>query len=331
MALNSSLSGLGKNDDGRLRTFIVLVVVSIVLFTLSCRPETKPAFDAAKGISQTITAPVRYVGTLASLPFQGLANMMGNITAPESTLSELRDQNEQLIAENALLKEQALAAERLEALLELKNTHELTSVGARVISGSVDSATSSITIDKGSLDGIEVGMPVTDSLGLVGQVAEVTPTTSIVRLITDERSGVSAIVQESRAQGQAEGAADGSLRLALVSSDQKVEVGDLVVTSGLGGVFPKGLPLGVVTSVNRGNGDLYQTIIMRPVALSSPFDEVLVVTELSDGQHASAEEAEAAERQDIDASQNASKSTDEDVDEGEDSGTGDAASGGESS
>ncbi len=304
MAANSSLSGLGKNDDGRLRTFIILVVVSLVLFTLSCRPETKGAFDFVKGISQTATAPVRYIGTLVTLPFQGLGNVVGNLTAPEATLSELQDQNEQLIAENALLREQALAAERLEALLELKNTHELTSVGARVISGSVDSATSSITIDKGSIDGIEVGMPVTDSLGLVGQISEVTPTTSIVRLITDERSGVSAMVQESRAQGQAEGAADGSLRLSLVSGDQKVEIGDLVVTSGLGGVFPKGLPLGVVTSVNRGDGDLYQTIIMRPVALTAPFEEVLVVTELSDGQHASKEDAEAAERQDIDASQN---------------------------
>ncbi len=305
MAANSSLSGLGKNDDGRLRTFVILMVASLVLFTLSCRPETKGVFDVAKGVSQTATAPVRYLGTLVTLPFQGLANVVGNLTAPEATLSELKEQNEQLIAENALLREQALAAERLEALLELKNTNQLTSVGARVISGSVDSATSSITIDKGSVDGLEVGMPVTDSLGLVGQISEVTPTTSVVRLITDERSGVSAMVQESRAQGQAEGAADGSLRLALVSGDQKVEIGDLVVTSGLGGVFPKGLPLGIVTSVNRGEGDLYQTIIMRPVALTAPFEEVLVVTELSDGQHASAEDAAAAERQDIDASQSA--------------------------
>ncbi len=305
MVANSSLNGLGRNDDGRLRTFIILVVVSLVLFTLSARPETAGAFGFAKGITQTVTAPVRYLGTLVTMPFQGLGNVVSNLTAPEATLSELQAQNEQLIAENALLREQALAAERLEALLELKNTNQLTSVGARVISSAVDSATSSITIDKGSMDGIEVGMPVTDSLGLVGQVSEVTPTTSIVRLITDERSGVSAMVQESRAQGQAEGAADGSLRLALVSADQKVEVGDLVVTSGLGGVFPKGLPLGIVTSVNRGDGDLYQTIIMRPVALTAPFEEVLVVTELSDGQHASAEDAEAAERQDIDASQNA--------------------------
>ncbi len=320
MAQNSSLSGLGRNDDGRLRTFVILVVVSIVLLTLACRPETKPVFDAAQGAASVVTAPVRAVGNVVTMPFRGLGNVIGNLTAPEETLSELRDQNEQLIAENALLREQALAAERLEALLELQSTNKLTSTGARVISGAVDSATSTITIDKGSTSGLEVGMPVTDSLGLVGQISECNPTTSVVRLITDERSGVAALVQESRAQGQAEGASDGSLRLTLVPSDQKVELGDIVVTSGLGGVFPKGLPLGIVTSVNRGDGELYQTIIMRPVALTTPFEEVLVVTDITDDQHATAEEADAAQRQDANAQANAAQSPEDGDDGGADGG-----------
>lgn len=140
-------------------------------------------------------------------------------------------------------------------------------------------------------------MPVTDSYGVIGQISSVGPTTSQVRLITDERSGVSAMVQSSRAQGQLVGQGTDMLRLTLVRTDQAVEVGDLVVTSGLGGVYPKGLLLGTVTSAERPSGALYYEILVQPAALTSNLEEVLVITSLTQEQTATAEETAAADAQ----------------------------------
>jgi rod shape-determining protein MreC len=233
---------------------------------------------------EIVATPFRYLGAFASQPFSGLGNIFGNLTASEASLSELREENARLTAENAELKESQLTAQNLEALLELKNTYDLQTTGARVISGSTSTWESTITIDKGSTSGLEVGMPVTDAYGVIGQISECNATTSVVRLITDERSGVSAMIQSTRAQGQLTGSADGTLYLTLVRTDQNVAVGDIVVTSGLGGTYPKGLPLGTVTSVEKPTGALYYTIVVKPVSTTSNFEEVLVITSLTEEQ-----------------------------------------------
>ena len=141
-------------------------------------------------------------------------------------------------------------------------------------------------------------MPVTSSAGVIGQVSEVGPTSATVRLITDESSGVSAMVQSSRAQGQLVGSADGSVRLTLVRTDQQVSVGDMVITSGLGGAYPKGLPIGTVSNVTRSNGSLYYDVTVEPLSSASALENVLVITSVSADQQATADEAQAANAQD---------------------------------
>ncbi|MEY8436672.1 rod shape-determining protein MreC [Atopobiaceae bacterium 24-176] len=289
--------GLKRGSSSRVRVLALLLVVSAVLFTFSANDSGAGPLSAVKGAVQTVCLPFRYVGAALSSPFSGLSNLASNLTADQGSLSDLKAENERLKAENAQLKESSLAAERLEQLLGLQNTYRLESTGARVISGAVDSLTSTITIDKGSAQGIAVGMPVTDSYGVIGQVSSVGPASAQVRLITDERSGVSAMVQSSRAQGQLVGQGTDILRLTLVRTDQAVEVGDLVVTSGLGGVYPKGLLLGTVTSVERPSGAPYYEILVQPAALTSNLEEVLVITSLTQEQTATAEEAAAADAQ----------------------------------
>lgn len=290
-------AGLRRGPSSRSRVLVLLLVASAVLFTFSVRGGDTGPLGAVKGVVQTVCMPVRYVGALVCSPFSGLSNLAANLTADQGSLSDLKAENEQLKAENAKLKESELEATRLEGLLELQNTYGLKSTGARVISGSVDSLTTTITIDKGANAGLDVGMPVTDSLGVIGQISSVGPTTAQVRLITDERSGVSAMVQESRAQGQLVGQGTDMLRLTLVRTDQAVDVGDLVVTSGLGGVYPKGLLLGTVSSVDRPSGALYYEILVTPAAEVSNLEEVLVITSLTEDQKATAAEAQAADDQ----------------------------------
>ena len=240
----------GQNSSGG-RLAIVLLALSVIMFTVSCRMGDVGALGAARTVWQTVTMPISYIGSVAVQPFQGLGNIFANLTADQETLSQLQEENKQLVAENAELEEAQQTATRLQALLDLKDTYNLQSTAARIINASYDNWSRTVTLDKGSSSGLAVGMPVTDSYGVIGQISEVSATTATVRLITDENSGVSAMIQSSRAQGMLNGSADGTLSLNLVRTDQTVNAGDIIVTSGLGGVYPKGLPLGTVTSVEK--------------------------------------------------------------------------------
>ena len=236
-------SSLGRgSSSGVPRSLIVLVVVSLVLCVVGVREGESGPLHAVRGLFQAVAAPARVAGSFAASPVKGIGNVVGNLTADQGALSDLKAENESLKAQVAQLTEAQNDADTLMGLLQLRSTYNLDSTAATVISQSTDSWTSTITIDKGTTSGIAVGMPVTSSAGVIGQVSEVGPTSATVRLITDESSGVSAMVQSSRAQGQLVGSADGSVRLTLIRTDQQVSVGDMVITSGLGGVYPKGLP-----------------------------------------------------------------------------------------
>lgn len=161
----------------------------------------------------------------------------------------------------------------------------------------------------GSASGLTVGMPVMASNGVIGQITECGATTSTVRLITDENSSVSAMIQSSRAQGMLVGSATGQLTLDMIANDQTVNVGDVVVTSGLGGVFPKGLPLGKVTNVESTPGSLYLEITVEAFASTENFEEVIVITSLTEGQSATAEDIAEADRQESGGSASASGSS----------------------
>lgn len=279
------------------RLLIVLVLVSFLLLFLGTREGPSKALSRTRDLFQTITTPVRFAGSVVTAPFGAARNVVANLTADQETLAELRSENQQLRARNAELEEAALTTGRLESLLDLKNTYSLTSTGARIISGSSDSWTATVMLDKGTSSGVAVGMPVADSVGVIGQIIACGPTTSTVRLISDENSGVSAMIQSSRAQGVLKGSATGSLRLTLIRTDQTVQVGDTVVTSGLGGVFPKGLPLGKVVSVEKPTGAPYYDIVVEALSSAESLEEVLVITSVTAEQQATAEDIAEADAQ----------------------------------
>lgn len=280
---------------------LVLVATSLVIFTLSVREGEQGFFASARSVVQTIVSPVRMLGAYATAPFTGLGNVVRNLTAEEQTLSELKEENASLMARNIELEEAEQTARRLEELLELRNTYSLQSLAARVIAGSTDSWMATVTIDKGASAGVSVGMPVSNEAGAVGQVIECAGTTATVRLLTDEGSSVAAMVQSSRAQGMLEGSPDGTLRLALIRTDQAVNVGDVVVTSGLGGVFPKGLPVGKVATIEKNPGSTYYEIVVEPFFRPQALEEVLIITSLTEEQQATSKDIEEADRPDLEA------------------------------
>lgn len=283
-----------------MRPLVACLVVSVALFTLSCQTGETGPLGAVRGAFQTVTMPVRLLGSAVSAPLRGLGNIFSNLTADQATLSDLQAEVDELRARNAELEEDVGEADRLRKLLELQDTSQLTSTGAHIISGSTDSWSSTVTIDKGSSSGLTAGMPVTASSGVIGQIVSCGATSSTVRLLSDESSSISAMVQSTRAQGMLQGSATGEVTLELVRTSEQVSVGDVIVTSGLGGVFPKGLPIGEVASVESSPGDMYLTIVVDLYADPSRVEEVLVITSLTEEQQASAEDIAEADQQERD-------------------------------
>ena len=303
-----------QRQGGSGRTVVICGLISLVLFTVSCRMGDEGPLATLRSAFQTVTYPVRYLGSAISVPFQSLGNVVTNLTADQETLTELQAEVEELRAKNVELEEDAQTAERLQELLDLQDVYNLQSTAAHIISESTDSWSATVTIDKGTLSGLTVGMPVTSSSGILGQIIECSASTSTVRLITDENSSVSAMLQSTRVQGMVEGSVDGQLYLTLIPSSSTVEVGDVVVTSGLGGVFPKGLPIGEVTSVESTSGASYLTITVEPYSSAENNEEVLVITSLTEEKEGREEDGASADAQDT----SSATATEDDSDDEED-------------
>lgn len=277
-----------------MRPFVICCLVSLLLLTFYVREGEAGVIHSIRSGVNTVATPVRMIGAVVATPFNAIGNVFTNLSAPQETLSELKKQNEELTSELAQLTEAEKTAERLESLLGLQSTYNLQSTAARIIGTTGDAWSQTVTIDKGSANGFEIGMPVCNSGGVIGQIIEVSAATSTVRLINDENSGVSAMVQSTRAQGILQGQPDGTLMLSYVPADADVKVGDVIITSGLGGRFPKGLPLGTVSSVSRAANATYYTIVVRAISTAESNEEVLVITSLTDEQAASSEDVAAA-------------------------------------
>lgn len=279
-----------------MRPFVICCLVSLLLLTFYVREGETGVIHSIRSGVNTVATPVRMVGAVVATPFNAIGNVFTNLSAPQETLSELKKKNEELTSELARLTEAQKTAERLESLLGLQSTYSLQSTAARIIGTTGDAWSQTVTIDKGSANGFEIGMPVCNSGGVIGQIIEVSAATSTVRLINDENSGVSAMVQSTRAQGILQGQPDGTLMLSYVPADADVKVGDVVITSGLGGRFPKGLPLGTVSSVSRAANATYYTIVVRAISTAESNEEVLVITSLTDEQTATSEDVAAANK-----------------------------------
>ncbi|MFB3916239.1 MAG: rod shape-determining protein MreC [Terriglobales bacterium] len=202
----------------------------------------------------------------------------------------LRDENARLRLEQVRMAEDAGQAQRLQALLKFKEQYIEQTVAAQVIGSSGSEQSRVVYIDKGASDGLRNDMAVITPTGVVGKVIRVLPSTAQVLEISDQTSGVGAILEKSRLQGILKGTPAGETMLHYIMSDQKVEPGEIVVTSGGDRIFPKGLPIGRVVQVNPGS-DVFLNIRVKPSARLDRLEEVLVITKVVDKEPANIAEA----------------------------------------
>jgi len=194
---------------------------------------------------------------------------------------ELRAQLERMKIEEARLSEDARMARRVQTLLGFKEQYVESTVAAQVIGTSGSEQSRVLYIDKGARDGIKTDMAVITPTGIVGKIVQVFPASAQVLPINDQFSGVGAVLQETRLQGILKGSQNGTTTLQYIMSDEKVEPGEEVLTSGGDRIFPKGLPVGKVVSVEPGK-DLFLNIRVIPSSRLDQLEEVLVVTKITE-------------------------------------------------
>ena len=255
--------------------FIAVTIGHIIL--ISAQVNTNRGIPILEAVTFGIFAEVQRA---ASSAIGGMQTSWTDYVA----LQQVRTENEQLRKEIAqirvgLQQERALAqrSRTLEQLLALRTQAvDLATVAANVIAGGASPDFRTMTVDKGSADGLRPDMAVIAPAGVVGRVITPSMRAAKVQLLIDRNAAAGALVERSRAQGVAEGTG-GDLRLNYVSGTADIQVGDTVVTSGIDGIYPKGFVIGQIQSVQRGAGG-FDTIVLRPAVDFSSIEAVLVVT-----------------------------------------------------
>jgi rod shape-determining protein MreC len=260
----------------------VLLLLSIGMLTLYFRESDSGATRQVQDVVLHVVAPLQNGTARATKPFRDAWNWTADLFSAKSENSRLRREVKELRA--AVANELATQAqnEQMTGLLQLQNEHifprDSQLVSARVVARSTTAWYSTVTIDVGSASGVEVYDAVVNGDGLVGRVTSVASSAAQVTLITDQQSYVDAMVLPGEASGLIAGSVTGDVTLEYVDKNEKIKVGQYVVTSGMkASIFTKGIPIGQVESVGSQDVELYQSVSVSPFVDFRKLDLVQVV------------------------------------------------------
>ena len=254
----------------------LLVVVSLVLCALYSREEDGGFLHRVQNGFGTLYTPVTSVGVSVNEAMNERAEETENARATDATLIELEQRIAELEAQVALDEEYVLECQRLQSMLGLVNMYDIKGTAARIIARDSEPYSQVITAAAGTNDGVAVGDTVIGYSGVIGQVIRVTSGTCDIRLMTDKDSGIAVMIQYNRKEGIVKGSLEGLLYLEDVDSTVLVQVGDVLVTSGLGGSYIRGLIVGQVIKVTESVGDSSRLIVVSPVDDLSSVTEVFI-------------------------------------------------------
>ncbi len=265
------------------KNFILLaILVGVALMAMRFTHIGRQALTPMEAAIKDGLAPVQSIFMQVGHSFAGGVHSI-------TSLGHMVEENKELKEQIALLKGQLYQQEelkreneRLKNLLQYQDTYSeyFETKTAAVIGRDPGNWFGFVTLNKGSKDGIVKDMPVVTPSGLAGKVVTVSDNTSQVILITDPRSGVGALVQDSRVPGVLEGTTAGSdeTRLIHVPKDTQLTKGQVIITSGIGGTFPKGIPIGRIVDVSDEPSGLFKTAMVVPFADLNRLEEVLVIS-----------------------------------------------------
>jgi rod shape-determining protein MreC len=251
------------------------LLLSLYILSAAARGQIKN--DPIGPILLWLLRPLQVAAQATTTWIQDVQENFSMLRGYESENEKLRKRIQQLEAERNRLLEAEVTNRRLQQLLDFRSHLPSGSVTASIIANSASSWFKSCLLDKGSADGVGKGMAVVTPLGAVGQVVAVTARTAKVLLLTDANSGIDVLVQRTRARGIVSGSLDNGTVMKYVKRSEDIQEGDRLVTSGLDGVFPKGIMVGTVIKVRKQSLGLFQVIEILPAVRLAGTEEVLIV------------------------------------------------------
>ena len=256
--------------------FLFLGVVVAHILLISAQVNSKTGVPVLEAVTFGIFSEVQRT---MSGGVGGVRHVWGSYVGLRHVKAENEELKRQLAAAEIALQEQRALADRargLQKLLELRDHLELGTTGAEIIGSSASPDFRTLTVDKGTRDGVRPDMAVIAPAGIVGRVVVPSARSAKVQLLIDRNAAAAVIVERSRAQGVVVGGDNDRLQMQYVSEASDVAVGDLVVTSGIDTIYPKGLVVGKVETVEK-NGPAFKRIVVKPAVDFSQIEEVLIV------------------------------------------------------
>lgn len=254
--------------------FLFILIPVIAIDTSTRSPRDYRFYDR---VIVGVTSPIE---TVISWSLEQISSAFENYVYLWHTRQENRallEENRKLLNSIANLRETEQENIRLKKLLHFEEQFNLQAVVAKVIAKDVSTEFRSIRINRGESSGIKKNMAVLTNEGVVGRVLRTTHNTSDVVTIVDLLSAVDSVVERSRARGMVEGLTDDVCQLKYTVRTDDIQPGDILISSGLGGIFPKGVAVGTVSKVNKKPYGITQEVEVRPSVDFSKLEEVLVV------------------------------------------------------
>lgn len=260
----------------RLKHFLVIAVIIFLPLVFSI---TSPRFaENLRIFSYSLVKPILQITQVVSHSIrEGYYRFRDYSQAYEENKKlkkELADTRKEFVDQKEIVQEN----ERLRKLLGFKEAVPSKVVPARVIARDISYWARWLVLDKGTADGVYPGMTLVSDQGLIGRVVSAGRHIARGILIIDGESRVSIVVQTTRDTGLLEGKGDGPLSIKLLSMESKLKVGDAVITSGLGGTYPKGIPVGTIDSISNDSDELHKNAVLKPFADFSKLEEVLCLS-----------------------------------------------------
>ncbi|HSB03984.1 MAG TPA: rod shape-determining protein MreC [Thermodesulfobacteriota bacterium] len=258
---------------------LFLLLIALILMSLRVRQQKGIAF--MDSLLMELCSPFQTVSTFVSQALHHTFQQYFFLVHLQRENEMLKQRMVELQKENNLKEEAILANERLRKLLQFRERISTSMIAAEVIGQDPSSWFKSVTINKGEREGVRKGMAVISADGVVGQVLKIAPHYATVLLITDYNSAIDSIVQKTRARAIVEGKGENRCQMKYLLRTEEVKVGDVILTSGLSGNFPKGLLIGEVRKVEKKGHGIFQYAELVPSVDLTKLEEVLVIPESS--------------------------------------------------
>jgi rod shape-determining protein MreC len=257
--------------------FIVVLSLLFVLMSLSTRTrvvgETRTLFErTVMTLFSPVPKVVNWIGSTTSDMFHGYLDMRRAVNENVS----LHRKVAALTVENLKLRQSSTDLRRLRSLLSYTDQMNLNTSMAEAIMLDTSGRFKSMIIDRGSSTGVDVNDTVVNANGLIGRVVLTTKDMSKIQLVTDSNCSVGALDERTRRQGVVRGEGTGALLMSDVPALADVAPGDRILTAGIDGIYPKGIPLGVVLKADQGP-NLFKNIVVRPTVDFGSIEEVIVI------------------------------------------------------